>query len=157
MGAKYMTALAATSSPSNAHRSLETSTTEQLSTVEPGPPWLPDLAARLQQLLQLQAGWDSYAAKRPSPMNADAVLDMIRGLNLPQLPLPNVVPTVEGGFQLEWFMGDHELEIEVVTPFLLKACYENVRTGEVWEDEAINNFAGLSARAARLGAPQASG
>lgn len=66
--------------------------------------------AALNALLQLGDGWDSYGAPR---ISRDALACTLGFLNLLlQYPRGAVVPTGEGGIQLEWHTERIDLEIE---------------------------------------------
>lgn len=76
------------------------------------PQHLWPVAARVLELLELPANWDSYGASHVSSRAARRALVLLldhgyRG------PLPAVSPTVRGGVHLEWSNGADGVEIEV--------------------------------------------
>jgi hypothetical protein len=77
------------------------------------PVWLRPVMAEVQRITRLGPGWDSYGAR---PLRKTALLRFLESL-LPELPAagptPAVVPTRDGGIQLEWHRGDVDFEIEV--------------------------------------------
>ncbi|MEM1203460.1 MAG: hypothetical protein AAGN66_09565 [Acidobacteriota bacterium] len=77
------------------------------------------LAERAEELKKLDKKWDSYRASKPRAATFDFAVefaDRIGGLLADHgvyLPEPFLVPTFEGGAQLEWNYRDRELEIEI--------------------------------------------
>lgn len=64
----------------------------------------------LQKLSELGPNWDTYGAKPITEQALKAAME-ITGIiaNKP----PSIVPTVEGGIQLEWHTCGHNIEIEI--------------------------------------------
>jgi hypothetical protein len=99
------------------------------------PAWHWRVFSTLQELASLRPGWDSYNAATLSPV---AVARCIKTL-LPVLPgealEPSVVPTRDGGLQLEWHSNGVDFEIKV--PPTGPVSYLLVRPGtdqtEEWE------------------------
>jgi len=81
--------------------------------VEPTPPWLAAVEARLNDLLALGPGWDTYGAP---PIDPSHVIEGVR-LLFRLLPLegpePWIVPTTSRGVQFEWHLDDVEVEARV--------------------------------------------
>jgi hypothetical protein len=74
------------------------------------------LVERLRHLLDLPADWDSYGAV---PVRADVVQQaahLIRDWLTEGIPAPQIVPTPDGGVQLEWHQPAAYLEIHLSTP-----------------------------------------
>jgi len=77
---------------------------------------------RSPELLELQRGWDTYDAAPPRKETVAFALQFLRdaaGLLLDyeiEVPPPFIVPTPVGGVQLEWQVGDRELELEFPEP-----------------------------------------
>ncbi len=72
-----------------------------------------DVRARLEELQNLKDGWLDGQGVAPSRMGLDWFAKTI-GANYPaDLPRPFIYPTAEGGLQLEWSLGEHELSLEV--------------------------------------------
>lgn len=80
------------------------------------------VAQKIDVLTQLPDKWDSYNATRPSLLNSDFAIEFFRGVVMSlaahniELPEPDVIPTVTGGFQLEWEVGERILELEILAP-----------------------------------------
>lgn len=65
----------------------------------------------LWRLLQLQPNWDSYGARTIRLSCAARALFVY--LSLRAASCPWVVPTNDGGIQLEWHQNGEDLEIEI--------------------------------------------
>lgn len=103
------------------------------------PNWVPQLLAQVCQLVELPQDWDSYGAP---PVREAAVLgalellaQVITGSSSP----PQIVPTSQGGLQLEWHQGGVDLEVEVLGPGATGVYYLNSRTGVEWESTDVDN------------------
>ncbi len=75
--------------------------------------------ARVEKLLTLNEGWNTYGAKIPGKRASFFALHFLRdaiGVLLDHgisVPAPFLVPTASGGVQLEWRIGSRELELEI--------------------------------------------
>jgi len=75
-----------------------------------------------EALLRLEDGWDSYKARRPSPRSIEFALSFLREAidffldDGVEMPAPFLVPTLRGGVQFEWRVGNRELELEIQEP-----------------------------------------
>lgn len=88
------------------------------------PAWLVSWMEHLSRLLNLPENWDSYGASRIKP---SAVLGAINFL-LPSVqdlpaPLPDVVPHRSGGVQLEWHVGETDLEVLALSEHQYRISY----------------------------------
>lgn len=88
------------------------------------PHWLPQTEIALQALLKLPANWDSYGARPIRAEIVGEVADLLRKIVQPGTPQPAVVPTVQGGVQLEWHTCGIDLEIEIGQPGQFHVSYE---------------------------------
>jgi hypothetical protein len=99
-------------------------TTQPQQRVVKGPSRLIGVAAKLNALLALAPGWNSYDAspiREESVETAWALLSCALG---PQMPLPYVVPLPTGGVQLEWHTEHLDLEIEIEGPDRMAVYYQ---------------------------------
>lgn len=72
-----------------------------------------DVHARIEELQNLKDGWLDGEGVAPSRMGLNWFANSF-GANYPDdLPRPFIYPTSEGGLQLEWSLGEHELSLEV--------------------------------------------
>lgn len=73
--------------------------------------WLQDVFSRVSELTALREDWDTYGAR---PVTAAAAINVVQFLHdhaYSDLSRPSVVPTSDGGIQLEWHRGGVDLEI----------------------------------------------
>jgi hypothetical protein len=95
--------------------------------------------ARIKDLSNLGSDWDSYGGV---PLQRDAVLHAVRLiaaiLQNEKVPLPAIVPTSEGGLQLEWRRGRANLEMEVLPSQTVEVFFV-MPSGNTWEGELANN------------------
>jgi len=77
------------------------------------PAWFYSTLSGLQQLSQLGDNWDSYGSRPPHDDVIVTALDLIARLLSYDSTPPAIVPTSEGGVQLAWHRGGHELEIRL--------------------------------------------
>jgi hypothetical protein len=75
--------------------------------------WRRDALEKLRRLAALEPNWDSYGACPISGAVVMVVEDLLDVVALPKAPEPAVVPTPEGGVQLEWHIRGLDLEVEV--------------------------------------------
>ncbi len=68
---------------------------------------------KLDQLARLPAGWNSYSARRIEASSiVNALTLLLRHLPL-EARLPEVIPTVRGGLQLEWHTSRVDIEVYI--------------------------------------------
>lgn len=74
-----------------------------------------DVPACLDEFRSLRDGWLNGEGRAPSPEGLDWLAESFERFypEDPDVPLPYVYPTVEGGVQLEWSLGSKELSLEV--------------------------------------------
>lgn len=63
-------------------------------------------------LLSLERGWDTYNADRIRPDAVERSLEFLMTVRVENRARPSVVPTVEGGIQLEWHQRGVHVEVE---------------------------------------------
>ncbi|HEX3130798.1 MAG TPA: hypothetical protein VH394_25915 [Thermoanaerobaculia bacterium] len=88
-------------------------------------------------LLKMPAGWDSYGAKPIDRQRAAAARYVVWMSIASGAPPPAIVPTSDGGIQLEWHRCGVDLEIRAVAETLLEISFEDLESGEIYEDEMI--------------------
>lgn len=107
---------------------------EFVAVVEAEPPrWLLPTLEALGALFELSAGWDGYDSPSVQPPYVESALDVILGVMRDDSPTPSVVPTSRGGVQIEWHTRGVDLEVEFETPSVVRAFFEDHRTGRKWE------------------------
>lgn len=90
-----------------------------------------DIETRLDDLAQLQDGWmdgKGHVLDRTALQRLAQAFDEHFA---PDLPLPYLYPTAEGGVQAEWTLGDWEVSLDIALPALV-AEYQSIhlKTGE---------------------------
>jgi hypothetical protein len=100
------------------------------------PSWLSEANRELDGLLILEPGWDSYGAKRIDPEAVESARQVIRAIARPDTPAPSIVPTSSGGVQIEWHTRGIDLEIELQPNDRIFIIFEDLGSGEKWEQEA---------------------
>ena len=69
--------------------------------------------AALGGLTKLDPGWDGYNGSPVLPRVADHALRLLEVIGAHTQIVPDVVPLSNGGVQLEWYVGVHEIEVEI--------------------------------------------
>lgn len=77
------------------------------------PLWLTGALRDLGSVLRLAPGWDSYGARAPDPVAISQALQIVAQTVPSSAPSPAVVPTPEGGLQLEWHTRGWDIEVAV--------------------------------------------
>ena len=99
----------------------------QLYDAGPEVPWERDVIDKLNAILQLPRGWDSYDAL---PVNWGAAmfgLTALRTAMHSRTPTPSVVPTPEGAVQFEWHHSDLDIEFVVTNPYDAELWFHDER------------------------------
>lgn len=89
------------------------------------PPWLFPIVERLNELGALMPGW---GGPMTTPPTFAAVYGCLSRLNvfMPHIAvIPSILPTSQGGVQLEWHCGNWDLEVE----------FDPEGTGEYWGED----------------------
>ena len=71
------------------------------------------LDERLRPLRDLSEGWDGQTALPIDQRTIATALDVYPRLVGLRAPMPSIVPTVDGGVQLEWHTLRHHVEISI--------------------------------------------
>lgn len=90
----------------------------------------------LQQLLKLEPGWDSYGGSPIDPKCVALALKFVSTILPNDTSAPAVVPTSQGGVQLEWHTGGVDLEIEFVSATCIRGLFADCTDGATWEFRA---------------------
>lgn len=112
--------------------------------IEP-PKWVKPTLEALDSKLQLAPNWDSHGAP---PVDTQRVIDAIKVLfstMSSDTEAPWVVPTTDGGIQLEWHREDEDLEVEISGGGDASIYFHNARTEEEWEISLFENMPRLRA------------
>jgi hypothetical protein len=103
-----------------------------------------DIDPRLEELAHLSDGWLNGEGRAPERAALLRLAQTFDEHYAPNLPLPYLYPTAEGGVQAEWTMGAWDVSLEI-TLLAMKAHYQalHLKTGESRElDLALDDNAG---------------
>lgn len=100
---------------------------------------LTSVVDKLNELLKLPPNWDSYGAHPPEPDAAVSAFGLIERIIASGEPVPRIVPTVDGGIQLEWHADGKYLEIVARADKTLSAYFEDEDGGEPFDDDLAWN------------------
>lgn len=96
--------------------------------------WVNQVVGRLEHLVNLAAGWNGYGSPSIDPDVARAALKVLVSLDRGEDLLPSIVPTQQGGLQLEWHYGDVDLELEINRDGSVELWYLDEATDTERED-----------------------
>jgi hypothetical protein len=102
----------------------------------PVPAWVSQTVEYMSKLFALPDNWDADGARRIAPSAAMSALRLVLAAAATGAPPPSLVPTVEGGLQVEWHTHGIDLEIETLGSDRFAVLYEDQQTGADWEAEA---------------------
>lgn len=104
---------------------------------------LAEAARQLAKLLSMPPDWDSYGAYPIDRHKAAAALDLVWIAIESGAPVPAIVPTSDGGIQLEWHRRGVDLEIRVISGASFEVYFEDLSTGRICEGEIGSDLAPL--------------
>ena len=118
------------------------------------PTWMANLAltppietladrsrAAVDELTRLDPGWDGYRGIAVLPEVAEHALRLLEAIGAHTQIVPDVVPLSNGGLQLEWYIGIHEIEIEIApncATCLYLECTVDGHTDEIPIDDSLD-------------------
>lgn len=94
---------------------------------------------RIDALMSLDAGWDSYGGYPVQPRAALHAVQLLAAILENDVPPPSVVPTVTGGLQLEWHDSGADLEMEVRVDRSVEVFLQ-LPNEQTWEGPLANNW-----------------
>ena len=74
--------------------------------------WLNQTIVALVRLIWLPRDWNSDNPKRIKPKTVERIIALLLSILDPDSTSPMVVPTTQGGIQVEWHQNEIDLEIE---------------------------------------------
>jgi hypothetical protein len=87
------------------------------------PAWVIPTVQRLAELQLLPYDWDSYGGLPLQPKHLGAAIQFLNAVMGNEVTSPDIVPLSDGGIQLEWRSGEHEIDFisedDSVSPTLL--------------------------------------
>jgi hypothetical protein len=94
--------------------------------------------ARIDELTNLQPNWDSYGGPEVQPSAALHAVRLLAAIFQNDVPPPAIVPTSQGGLQLEWHRGQASLEMEILPDRKVEVFFMKP-SGRTWEGPLANN------------------
>ena len=82
---------------------------------------------KIIELLALDQGWDGYGGIPVLPNVAARARRLLDAFGNHTQIVPDIVPLSNGGMQLEWFVGDDELEVRIDSDCVASVFYESDR------------------------------
>ncbi len=67
----------------------------------------------IKELTTLDQGWDGYEGLPAQDHAAQRAMEFLTAIEKYTQLMPDIVPLSNGGIQLEWFVGDYEVEVEI--------------------------------------------
>ncbi len=113
-------------------------------------PWLEPVVQRMAALVALPEGWDSYGAPALDAKLLFAALDLLARTMSADTPAPAVIPTSQGGVQLEWHRSGIDLEVEVLSPNRFDVSYRDRIEATEWDREFRGSVRPLQEALSRL-------
>jgi len=101
-------------------------------------------------LLALPSDWDSYGARPIDRRKVEAARQLLVTLLVNDAPMPAIVPTSDGGIQLEWHRCGANLEVKAVSERSFEVFFEDLATEQVWEGAIQEDLMPLRAFLDRL-------
>jgi hypothetical protein len=104
------------------------------------PSWFYPSLNALKELSRLPPGWDSYDGHEISDLaivGAVESLIAVLGRLGPESPEPDIVPTSEGGIQLEWHGRGAAAELRVSPTGKVSAFFRDPATGTSGEFDSV--------------------
>lgn len=114
--------------------------------------WASQALARLDRLANLGPAWDGMAAKGIAPGVVDAVREFVTSDLIDHTEIkPELVPTLEGGIQLEWHTSNVDLIIECEPSGQTSYYYRDVEADQESEGSLVEAQRPLGAAFVKLG------
>ncbi len=60
-------------------------------------------------------------------------MQLLQGVMRTRTPVPEIVPTLRGGLQIEWHVPDVDVELEIASPSRYVLSFENRSTDQEFE------------------------
>jgi hypothetical protein len=93
---------------------------------------LRDPLLQLERLVRLESNWDSYGGRTIDPLAVRRAVELLIVILETTADAPAIVPTSEGGIQLEWHPQAADLEL-TIRPDGTVDAYLETESGLMWE------------------------
>jgi len=122
--------------PSGVYRRRESagSTFTQPSHMQLQTQWVRAIVPDMQEVMSLMAGWDSHGAAAPDRRVLWWALVLLDATECVDVIKPQVVPTIEGGVQFEWYLAPRELEVAFCPAGHMEYLKTDLATGTSTEE-----------------------
>ncbi len=80
--------------------------------LSPYPPWFKEAVTQMRELLSLGENWNGYGEQPVHDSAFWRALGVLGDIGI-NGPRPDIVPTPDGGLQLEWMGAGFEIEVEI--------------------------------------------
>ncbi len=97
---------------------------------EPTQLWYGSVESRLNELVNLENGWDGYHGKAVLFENAYFTIRVLDSICRNDTPSPQIIPGVSGDLQIEWHTLKGDIELHVVAPNEVYALYSPIDVQE---------------------------
>lgn len=95
---------------------------------------------RLNTMVYLEHGWDTYGAESPNDVALSLAAKILEALEEESLPPTRLMPSAEGGVAISFVEGNNRAEIEIYnTGEVAAATYSGHSEPAVWELDNINS------------------
>jgi len=111
--------------------------------------WRAAVRSQLESILRLETGWDSYGAPSISPVAAEHAMQLLASATPSRRP--SVVPTSNGGVQLEWHGGGIDIEVACLPSGAARLSADDSRTGRTEERWVVPGHPAIDDWMRRLG------
>jgi hypothetical protein len=102
--------------------------------------WPVQAVNQFEQLLALRGNWDTHGAQPITARNANAALRFLYAVMAPDTASPSIVPTHDGGVQLEWHRAGLDVEVLFAGGADDGLYVRDITTGNEWEGPAEEGF-----------------
>lgn len=111
------------------------------------PAWMRPAVQALATLATLRGDWSSHGSRPIDKLSIWNALQLLGSIMDPRTVPPSVVPTSQGGVQLEWHIGGIDLEIEIESSgrceFVFSQGREEIEgVRHIGQDDELRNLVG---------------
>jgi hypothetical protein len=102
--------------------------------------WPTPVLKQAKRLASLRRDWDTHGAPPVAPSNVTAALRFLSSVLTSTVPPPAMVPTHNGGVQIEWHRGGLDVEVLFSGNDEDGLYVRDIVTGDEWEGPAVEGF-----------------
>ena len=104
-----------------------------------GQSWRDPVIKRLNELVELQPGWDGYKGVSVTFENAFFAIEVLNACCGVNAPTPQIVPGVSGDLQIEWHLENGDIELHIRAPNDVQAWHADANSGREGEEILLTN------------------